>query len=81
MIIGYGKFEAVGSLMVGIMLTGAGVGMGFEGIHALEIILSSEPTVATAVVQHPSFLQRTCPGLTCDSRVFTVSYKMNTVSR
>ncbi|KDO27188.1 hypothetical protein SPRG_07437 [Saprolegnia parasitica CBS 223.65] len=33
---GYGKFEAVGSLTVGAILTGAGVAMGWDAVHTLQ---------------------------------------------
>ena len=42
--LGYGKYEAVGSLTVGTMLVTAGAGVGYEAIEAVW-------TLSTAVTQ------------------------------
>ncbi|RHY49844.1 hypothetical protein DYB38_009544 [Aphanomyces astaci] len=59
---GYGKFEAVGSLTVGAILTAAGVGMGYDAFHILQTGFFDAAT-ATAVAV-PSFLDLSF--LTCN---------------
>ncbi|RHZ05151.1 hypothetical protein DYB37_002578 [Aphanomyces astaci] len=59
---GYGKFEAVGSLTVGAILTAAGVGMGYDAFHILQTGFFDVAT-ATAVAV-PSFLDLSF--LTCN---------------
>ncbi|ETV81519.1 hypothetical protein H257_06015 [Aphanomyces astaci] len=51
---GYGKFEAVGSLTVGAILTAAGVGMGYDAFHILQTGFFDAATATTVAV--PSFL-------------------------
>ncbi|ETV92677.1 hypothetical protein H310_13117 [Aphanomyces invadans] len=47
---GYGKFEAVGSLTVGAILTAAGVGMGYDALHLLQTgLLDAAVTVPSSL--------------------------------
>ncbi|RQM24016.1 hypothetical protein B5M09_004911 [Aphanomyces astaci] len=59
---GYGKFEAVGSLTVGAILTAAGVGMGYDAFHILQTGFFDAATATTVAV--PSFLDLSF--LTCN---------------
>jgi divalent metal cation (Fe/Co/Zn/Cd) transporter len=55
--VGYGKYEAVGSLTVGAILVGCGLSIGLDGLHSLQAVLAGASGEA-----FPSFTVPFMPG-------------------